>query len=63
MILKTIKFKSKWEKIDSLRLDEIDDHEIITAKFNNTHLGMISTSGLLKTTPGTPKPRPSPLSV
>ena len=45
MILKTIKFKSKWEKIDSLRLDEIDDHEIITAKFNNSHLGMISTSG------------------
>ena len=40
-IMKTIKFKSKWEKIDSLRLDEIDDHEIITAKFNNTHLGMI----------------------
>ena len=44
VIVKTIKFKSKWEKIDSLRLDEIDDHEIITAKFNNTHLGMISTS-------------------
>ena len=46
MIVKTTKFKSKWEKIDSLRLDEIDDHEIITAKFNNTHLGMISTSGI-----------------
>lgn len=41
------KFKSKWEKIDSLRLDEIDDHEIITAKFNNTHLAQIILSRIV----------------
>ena len=40
MIVNQKKFKSKWEKIDSFRIEEIDDHEIITAKFNNTHLGI-----------------------